>query len=186
MVFAITAKIVQGSWCIFFEWVRGLDYYTKTVFEIFTEGDPDLNFALAGGGRYDYLIEMLGGKATSAVGAAIGIERVIEVLKKRELCTNHKIKEKIFLIHIGDLAKKKSLSLVESLREAHINVIESLGKESMDAQMKVANKLQAPLALIFGQKEAYEESIIIRDMKTGAQEIVPLAKVADMIRKKLA
>ena len=166
--------------------VRGLDYYTKTVFEIFTEGDPDLDFALAGGGRYDYLIEALGGKATPAIGVAMGIERIIQVLQKRGLVNTNRQKEKIFLIHIGDLAKKKSLSLIETLRNSHISVIESLGKESMDAQMRVANKLQSPLALIFGQKEAYEESIIIRDMKTGAQEIVPLAKVAEMIKKKLA
>ena len=166
--------------------VRGLDYYTKTVFEIFTEGDSELNFALAGGGRYDHLIEMLGGKATAAVGAAMGIERIIEVIKKRELYPNLRPKSKVFLIHIGDLAKKKSLSLIESLREAKINVIESLGKESMDAQMKAANKLQAPLALIFGQKEAYEESVIIRDMKTGAQEIVPLPKLPNLIKKKLS
>lgn len=165
--------------------VRGLDYYTKTVFEIFTDGDPDLDFALAGGGRYDYLIEMIGGKATAAVGVAMGIERIIEAMKKRELNVHIRPKSKIFLIHIGDLAKKKSLSLIEVLRTAGINVIESLGKESMDSQMRVAGKFGSPLALIFGQKEAYEESIIIRDMKTGAQEIVPLAKIADMIKKKL-
>jgi histidyl-tRNA synthetase len=84
------------------------------------------------------------------------------------------------------MAKKRSLNLIETLREARIGVTESLGKESLGAQLRSADKAGAPLALIFGQKEAYEESIIIRDMKTGAQEMVPLVKLADMIKRKLS
>ncbi len=169
--------------------VRGLDYYTKTVFEFTLDplaGEEDLAFALGGGGRYDYLTEMLGGRPTSAVGAALGLERLLEVVKRRNLCAPARIKERIFLIHIGDLAKKKSLSLIETLREGSIHVVESLGKESMAAQLRNADKLQVPFALIFGQKEAYEESVIIRDMKTGAQETVPLAKLVASIKKRFA
>jgi histidyl-tRNA synthetase len=168
--------------------VRGLDYYTKTVFEIFTErgeGEEELGFALAGGGRYDYLVEQMGGKPTAAVGVGIGAESVMTVIKKRAIVLPTRAKEKVFLIHIGDMAKQKSLVLIESLREAGINIAESLGKESLSAQLRVADKMNSPLALIFGQKEAHEESVIIRDMKTGAQETVPLAKVADMIKRRL-
>jgi histidyl-tRNA synthetase len=169
--------------------VRGLDYYSKTVFEFTVgavEGEEAIPFAIAGGGRYDYLIEELGGKATSAVGGAIGLERVFEVLKNRNILPAQKTKDKVFLIHIGDMAKRRSLNLIEELRHARIGVIESLGKESLGAQLRAADKAGSPLALIFGQKEAYEESIIIRDMKTGAQEMVPLNKLADMIKRKLA
>jgi len=167
--------------------VRGLDYYTKTVFEFILDpvaGEEDLAFALGGGGRYDYLVETLGGKPTPAVGAALGIERLLEVMKRRNLNVPARTKERVFLIHIGDLAKKKSLSLIEMLREGGVNVIESLGKESMAAQLRNADKYQVPFALIFGQKEAYEESVIIRDMKTGAQETVPLLKLVAAIKKR--
>ncbi len=168
--------------------VRGLDYYSKTVFEFKIQpeaGEEHLAFALGGGGRYDYLLEELGAKSTAAVGGALGLERILEVLKHRNLLPAGRPKTKVFLIHIGDLAKKKSLCLIETLRQAHIGVIESLGKESLGAQLRAADKAEAPLALIFGQKEAYEESIIIRDMKTGAQEMVPLNKLAEMIKRKL-
>lgn len=167
--------------------VRGLDYYTKTVFEFVLDpvaGEEDLSFALGGGGRYDYLVETLGGKSTPAVGAALGIERLIEVMKRRNLNSATRTKERVFLIHIGDLAKKKSLSLIEMLREGGVHVIESLGKESMAAQLRNADKYQVPFALIFGQKEAYEESVIIRDMKTGAQETVPLLKLVAAIKRR--
>jgi len=169
--------------------VRGLDYYTKTVFEFYLDpapGEEPFTRALGGGGRYDYLVETMGGRPTPAVGVGIGISPIREVIKRRELNLTGKPKDKVFLIHIGDLAKKKSLCLIEMLRAAHIGVVESLGKESMVAQMRVADKMGAPLALIYGQKEAHEESVLIRDMKTGAQETVPLAKLPEMIKKKLS
>jgi len=162
--------------------VRGLDYYTKTVFEVFSQG---ADFSLGGGGRYDYLIELLGGRSSPAVGWAAGLERVIEVIKSQNINLGIKSKPKIFLIHIGDLAKKKSLLLIEELRKADIAVTESLAKESLKAQLRVADKIGSPLALIFGQKEAFEESIIIRDLKTGLQEVVSLKKLAGVIKKKL-
>ena len=168
--------------------VRGLDYYTKTVFEFYLDpvpGETPFNRALCGGGRYDYLFETLGGPATFGVGVGIGLSPIREVLKRRAINLNGKPKEKVFLIHIGDLAKKRSLCLIETLRQAHINVVEALGKESLAAQMRAADKAGSPLALIYGQKEAHEESVLIRDMKTGAQETVPIAKLPDMIKKKL-
>jgi histidyl-tRNA synthetase len=166
--------------------VRGLDYYSKTVFEFVldpVEGEAPIG-SLGGGGRYDYLVETLGGKSTPAVGAALGCERLIEVMRRRNITATPRTKAKLFLIHIGDLAKKKSLSLIEELRKENIHVVESLGKESMAAQLRAADKLEAPFALIFGQKEAFEESIIIRDMKTGAQETVPISKLATSIKKR--
>ncbi|MEK7612466.1 MAG: histidine--tRNA ligase [Patescibacteria group bacterium] len=162
--------------------VRGLDYYSRTVFEIVVEGYGQ---ALGGGGRYDYLVELLGGKNVPAVGFAAGMERIIDVIRLQEINLGLREKPKIFLIYIGDLAKKRSLLLIEEMRRNHIDVAESLGKESLNAQLRVADKLGSPLALIFGQKEAFEESIIIRDLKTGAQETIPLAKLAESVKKKL-
>ncbi len=163
--------------------VRGLDYYTKTVFEVFAEG---ATFALGGGGRYDYLIESIGGKNTPAVGCAIGLERVIEIIKLQNIQYKPKHRNNVFLIAIGDAAKKKSLGLIEKLRESHVEIFESLGKDSFNSQMKSANKMASPLALIFGQKEAHEESVIIKDMKSGAQETIPIVKIADAIKKRLS
>ncbi len=169
--------------------VRGLDYYNRTVFEIFTEAVAEdgqgFNFALASGGRYDRLFEVLTGKAVSAVGGAIGMERIIEVMKVLNINVLPRQRPKAFLIHMGDQAKKKSLGLLEEFRKANIPVLESLGKDSLQAQFRNADKVGAVIALIFGQKEVFEESIIIRDMKSGAQETVPLKKIVAVLKKRL-
>lgn len=162
--------------------VRGLDYYSRTVFEIFTEG---WDAALAGGGRYDYLLELLGAKATPAVGCAMGLERVGLALARQGTPVTAKQKNRVHFIHIGDLAKKKSLSLIEALRRGGVHVAESLGKDSLKGQLAAADKAGAELALIFGQMEAFEESIIIRDLKTGAQETVLLTKFVEAVKKRL-
>ncbi len=162
--------------------VRGLDYYTKTVFELTAEG---VDFSLGGGGRYDYLMELLGGKNAPAVGFAAGVERIIETIKAQNVNLGLKEKAKIFLIYIGDLAKKRCLTIIEDMRRNGIDVAESLGKESLKTQLNLADKAGSPLALIFGQKEAFEDSIIIRDMTTGAQETVPLKKLAESIKRRL-
>lgn len=161
--------------------VRGLDYYNRTVFEIFAEG---FDFALASGGRYDYLVEIIGGRQTTAVGGAIGIERAIEVMKASGVNIPIKNKPKVFLIYIGQLAKKKSLALIEEFRKNNIDVKESLGKDSLTAQLRSANKEGASYALIFGQREAFEESIIFRDLKSGIQETIPLKKIVNELRKR--
>lgn len=162
--------------------VRGLDYYSRTVFEIFSEG---FDISLAGGGRYDYLVELLGGRPSPAVGGAVGLERLVAVIKDRNINLGIKSKSKIFLVHAGLVAKKSSLSLIEKLREAGLDVIESLGKESFKAQLRAADKIGSPLTLILGQKEVFEETIIIRDMKTGVQETIPFGKIVETIKKKL-
>jgi histidyl-tRNA synthetase len=162
--------------------VRGLDYYNRTVFEVFPEGS---DLALASGGRYDYLFEMLGGRPTPATGVASGIERVIEAASAVGGLAPIKPRTRIFLVHVGELTKRKGLTLVEEFRRQGIAVTEALGKDSLSAQLERAAKFGAPLALIFGQKEIFEESIIIRDMTTGIQETVPLGKVVEEVKKRL-
>ncbi len=162
--------------------VRGLDYYTNTVFEMVPASGGG---SLGGGGRYDYLIEDLGGKKTPAVGWAAGVERIVEYMRAQGIQLSARVKPKPFFIYIGDLAKKRSLTLIEELRRADVDVMESLGRESLNAQLRNADKFQSPIALIFGQKEAFEESIIIRDLKAGVQETVPLHRMIDAVKKKL-
>jgi len=162
--------------------VRGLDYYNRTVFEIFTEGGGG---ALGGGGRYDYLAEIIGGKSTSAVGVALGLDRIVNVLKEKEINYEPKKRERAFVAYIGEAAKRKAFALIEEFYKSGIKISSALGKDSLQAQLKVADREKYPIALIIGQKEVYEETIIIRDMKTGVQENVPIAKVAEEIKKRL-
>ncbi|MBI2888632.1 MAG: histidine--tRNA ligase [Candidatus Liptonbacteria bacterium] len=165
--------------------VRGLEYYSRTVFEIFTEGEGKEAGALAGGGRYDYLAEFLGGHATPGVGGAAAVERIIPVMKMQGLVPVLKSRTVVFVAHAGDLAKRKSFRFVEELRRAGIHVKEALAKESLKAQLKSADKEGARLALIFGQREIYEGTVIVRDLGSGLQETVPLDAIVEEIKKRL-
>ena len=165
--------------------VRGLDYYSRTVFEFFTEGNGSEAGAIAGGGRYDYLMESLGGRVTPATGGACSIERLMYVMKSQEVKPPQKLTKKVFFIHVGEMAKKKSLRIIETLRSAGISVAESLGRDSLKAQLKTADKEGIDLALILGQRELFEESIIVRDLRNSLQETVTLSKLVEEIRKRL-
>jgi histidyl-tRNA synthetase len=130
--------------------VRGLDYYTKTVFEIFEESEKGKAIgALAGGGRYDNLAKMLGEGEVPAVGGAAGVERIIELMKEKQVNLPKERKPKIFLAQIGELAKKKSLKLIEEFREEKIPIYESIGKDSLKAQMKLADKFGSKVRFNF-------------------------------------
>lgn len=170
--------------------VRGLDYYNGPVFEIFSEskneaGELISGYALGSGGRYDALSEMLGNGKVYAVGGGVGIERIIETMKAQGIQGLAKSEPKVFLVHIGEEAKKKNLVIFEELRKAGIKSEESFTKDSLNSQLRSADKEHADIALILGQKEVFEETIIIRNMKTGMQEAVPLAKVVEEVKKRL-
>ena len=172
--------------------VRGLDYYTRTVFEFVPEDkEKEGQSTLIGGGRYDSLIAQLGGKDTSAIGGAGGVERIIEELKEKKInvltkrVEKFEEKPKIFLAQLGELAKKKSLALLEDFRKNKIKVGENLGKDNLKIQLKRAARLGVKYTLIFGQKEALEETIILRNMETGIQQIIPFKDVIKKIKKKI-
>ncbi len=166
--------------------VRGLDYYTKTVFEILEENEKEKNQGtLTAGGRYDTLIKLLGGRDTPACGGAGGVERIIEAMKRKEVKMSQPVLPRVFLAQLGGLAKRKSLKLLERFRKAKIPVAESLSKGSLKAQLRIADKLKVKYTLILGQKEALEESVIIREMETRKQKTVKLDKIITEIRKRL-
>lgn len=167
--------------------VRGLDYYTKTVFEIFIEGKPEekKQGALGGGGRYDVLGKLLAGKNILAAGGAFGIERIVAEMKAKNIKLSTLFSAKIFLAQLGNLAKRKSIKLIEDFRKEKISVAETFSRDSLKVQLARANKIGAKYTLILGQKEALEGTIIIRDMENGKQEIVKLEKVVREIGKRL-
>lgn len=165
--------------------VRGLSYYTHTVFEIIeqTGGEDGTPLTIAAGGRYDYLGKTLGSKKdVPAIGAAIGVDRVVESSWFNGLTPRIIKKPKICFIQIGFEAKLKSLNIVEILRKAKISIHQSLSKDSLSQQLAIAEKLAVPYALIFGQKEALENSVIVRDMATRSQETVPITKLAEYVK----
>lgn len=166
--------------------VRGMDYYTRTVFEIAPEEAAGSQITLASGGRYDYLISSLGSKPTPAMGGSIGIERAVNEMRIQEVkAASLKPKTRIFLAQLGDLAKKKSLKLFNDFRKNDIYASESFGRDSIKAQLRVADRLGADLALIIGQKEALDNTIILREMQSGVQEIIPSEKIIDEVKKRL-
>lgn len=167
--------------------VRGLDYYTKTVFEIYSAGQEEdaKKNALGGGGRYDGLVKMLGGESVPAVGFAIGMDRIAAEMKKLGARTYREPKPRVFLAQLGNFAKRKSLKLFESLERSGILVAESFGRGSLKSQLKVADRLGVDITLILGQKEAIDGTVIVKDMASGNQEIVDAGRVADEMKKRL-
>lgn len=165
--------------------VRGLDYYTKTVFEFFVSNSEQKSLALGGGGRYDDLIKALGGKETPAVGSAFGVERVITAMKEQGISETKRAKEKVFLAQISDMGKRKSLKIIEDLRKAKIPTSEAFSKDSLKIQMAKAARINARFVIVIGQKEALEEAVIIKDMDNGKQEKVDIKDLIVVLKKKL-
>ncbi len=199
--------------------VRGLDYYTRTVFEIIdgeevqpeekTEEKPeeknskevvvdDKNkdekekkdvqkpepLALASGGRFDYLAKNLASKKdVPGVGGAMGVDRIIMSPKHKPLEPRIMKKPKVYFIQFGFEAKLKSLSIIEVLRKARIPIMQSLSKDSLGAQLSVAERLKIPYTIIFGQKEALEGTVIVRDMNTRSQDTVKIEELTEYIKK---
>ncbi|MBI5037752.1 MAG: histidine--tRNA ligase [Candidatus Kerfeldbacteria bacterium] len=200
--------------------VRGLDYYSRTAFEIWpvpyeeppqpeapapepVKGHhkpeeekpveeklekldkPSAQSALGGGGRYDYLVEQLGGQPTPAMGFACGIERLILEMKLRHISPGSVVSPDIFLAQLGDEARKKALKVFNQLRAAGFQVAESFSKNGLKSQMEQANRLGVKYTVIIGQKELMDDTILIRDMESGIQETFDFEKMIPELTKRL-
>jgi len=184
--------------------VRGLDYYTRTVFEITEDVDTPINesivaegdgknekekgevsvpLSVCGGGRYDYLARNLGGKKdVPAVGMSIGVDRVFLAHGWQRQDPRIVKHPKIYFIQLGTHAKMRSLNIIEILRNAKVPIAQSLAKDSLGSQLGNAERLKIPFAIIFGEKEAIDDTVIIRNMNTRSQDTVKIADLAKYIK----
>ena len=152
--------------------VRGLDYYTRTTFEI-TSNELGAQNAICGGGRYDGLVEKLGGKPTPGIGFAAGIERLLLASSSDNKFRNIQI----YIVGIGNDVRSTMIKLAEELRSNDIRTSFDYLRRSMKAQMREANKLGAQYAIIIGEDELKDKSVIIKDLSTSNQEKITLDSV---------
>lgn len=161
--------------------VRGLDYYTKTAFEI---KYPPLGAqsAVAGGGRYDGLIEEMGGNPTPAVGFATGLERLLLALESQNLLPEKNCSVDAYVVALGETAQAEGFKLLNSLRQQGLSAAMDFAGRSMKAQMKQANKLGAKYSVILGEDEISEGVVMLRSMEDSSQAKVPMNQVAEKIK----
>lgn len=156
--------------------VRGLDYYSKTVFEIITDG-----ITLCGGGRYDYLIEQIGGPETSAIGFGMGIERLLMTLEQKGIEIPAPTYIDIFIGSMGQGGKIQALSLANRLREYGVKCeIDHVGR-SVKAQMKYANKIFSGFSAIIGEEEIEKGIINIKNMNSGESNVIELGDIEKLV-----
>jgi len=165
--------------------VRGLDYYTRTVFEIVVEEQSIAQDALIGGGRYDDLVKLFSRKDVSACGAAGGIDRIVNLLKQRDIKVPRTDEHKVFFAQLGDSAKTKALALIEEFRKSNFPIAYSFSRDSLAKQLNLADKLKVQYTLILGEEEVKKDSVILRDMETGKQTLIKTSKIVKEVKKKL-
>ena len=161
--------------------VRGLDYYTKTAFEI--QYLPlGAQSAVAGGGRYDGLIEEIGGNPTPGIGFAAGIERILIALEKQNLLQTAANNLDAFIVTADSKSEVYGFNLLTKLRRENISATMDFGKRTMKAQMKQAAKSGAKFALIIGENEVKNSTVTVKNLETAAQENISVDKVTGYIR----
>ena len=161
--------------------VRGLDYYTRTVFEIQPELEGGQS-TIGGGGRYDNLISELEGKPTPAVGFATGIERIILNLKREGIAVPALYEPSVFIASMGDNARETAVKLSSDLRNAGIGVVQSTGPKSLKAQLRQANNLKMQYAVIIGDEEVASQTVVLKDMAGNSQENLPVDCLIDKLK----
>ena len=155
--------------------VRGLDYYSRTTFEI-TSLDLGAQNAICGGGRYDGLTEILGGKPTPGIGFAAGMERILLAMKDGQF---NKDEVKIYIVGLGDNTLKTVIKLAEDLREQNLSTEFDVLRRSLKAQLREANKMNVKYAIIIGDEELESNQLEVKNFSTGNQQKIELSKIVD-------
>jgi len=151
--------------------VRGFDYYTSTTFEFISDALGAQN-ALLGGGRYDLLIQQLGGKPTPAIGFAAGIERLLMIMESKELLPNNNDELKLFIVSMGEESKKFSFKMLENLRNIGVKCETDFLNRSVKSQMKEANRSKAEFVIVIGDEEIKSNSVKLKKMSDGSEVTV--------------
>lgn len=165
--------------------VRGLDYYKKTAFEIISN-DIGSQSTVCGGGRYDGLVEMLGGpKGISGIGFGLGVERLLLTLENNNIEIENPKSTDIYIATIGDAAKTKSFKLIKDLRANHISADNDHLDKSLKAQFKYSDKLNAKYTVVIGDDELANDTATLKNMKTSEQTTIKLSELVDELKKRL-
>lgn len=160
--------------------VRGLDYYTRTVFEFVSDG-----LTVCGGGRYDNLVEECGGKPTGAVGFGLGIERLVMILEKQNGALEEAPERDVYIGSMGEKGLIRAQGITLALRKAGVRAECDTVERSVKAQMKYANKIGAKYSVILGDSELESGQVELKEMETGEKETVSLAELAEVLLKKV-
>lgn len=165
--------------------VRGLDYYKKTAFEIISN-DIGSQSTVCGGGRYDGLVEQLGGpKGVSGIGFAIGAERLLLTMENNNIEIENPVSTDIFIVTIGDKAKTKSFKLLKDLRSNHISADNDHLDRSVKAQFKYSDKINAKFTIVIGDDELENDSATLKNMATSEQTTIKLSEITKELQDRL-
>ncbi|BAF59229.1 MAG: histidine--tRNA ligase [Pelotomaculum sp.] len=177
-------ELLNVSYTVNRRLVRGLDYYTHTAFEV-TARDIGAQSSIGGGGRYNGLVEVCGGPPTPGVGYALGLERIILALRQQGIGLPGESGPEVFLATAGQAVMPEAFGLLFRLRSAGISADKDYLDRSLKAQMKYAGKIGARYAVIIGESELKQGTVLVRDMAAGEQSAVKLDGVLQYLREKI-
>ncbi|WP_195940624.1 histidine--tRNA ligase [Romboutsia sp. 1001713B170131_170501_G6] len=165
--------------------VRGLDYYKKTAFEIISN-DIGAQSTVCGGGRYDGLVEQIGGpKGVSGIGFGLGVERLLLTLENNNIEIENPHAMDIFIVTIGDKAKTKSFKILKDLRSEHISAENDHLDRSVKAQFKYSDKINAKFTIVIGDDELENDSATLKNMATSEQTTIKLSDIVKELKERL-
>lgn len=164
--------------------VRGLDYYTKTAFEIISE-DIGAQSTVCGGGRYDGLVEQLGGPKISGIGFGMGIERLLLTLENNNIEIKNPNSMDIFIVTIGDKAKNESFKILKDLRNSDISADKDHLDRSVKAQFKYSDKINAKYTIVIGDDELDKDMVSLKNMSTSEQNTIKLSEIVKELKNRL-
>ena len=172
------------SWVDDVHLVRGLDYYTRTTFELVHDGLGSQS-AIGGGGRYDGLSEMLGGPPLPSIGWALGVDRTVLALEAEGITVAAPARCDVYVVPLGDAARRRSVTLVAALRTAGVATDVSYGARGLKGAMKAADRSGGAYALVLGDRDLESGVVQCKDLRSGEQSALPLDDVTHQIRKRL-
>lgn len=166
--------------------VRGLDYYTRTVFEFISNVGDSRGLAIIAGGRYDNLVSLFGKRSAPAIGFGMGIERFLQILEDAKVSFPKAETPEVFVVQLGESAKKKSFSIIQQLVASNISISSALSKDGLKSQLRAADRSGAHFAIIIGQREIIDKTIILKDLKSGGQETIDIQSCTSLIKDRLS